>query len=185
MTDDRDLLLVCGCTRSGMTLTMQMLQAGGYPVHGTFPAYEDFGLGEFPEADNCAIKIPDPKYWEIPLARCSAIYCKRDRTVQAKSMIRWLQALGVPIRGGARKLATSIGDDDASMRERFHGAGVPVLQQEFDRLVMEPRVCAARIQEFVGRPLDIAPMVAALRPRPRGARLNPTLIELELLDGHK
>lgn len=175
---NRDLLLVCGCARSGMSLTMQELAAGGYPVHGTFPAYEDMAPFVFPEVGNCAVKIPDPRRWKLPLERCLVLYCTRDPKVQAKSMCRFLRGMGLPAYSW-RPMVNSIREDDRVMFDRFRVANAPVLAQSFEKAVTQPRACAERVQAFVGRTFDIDAMVAAVRPR--GPGLHPTLLELDLL----
>lgn len=55
------MLIVAGITRSGLSLTMQMLHAGGYPCEGEPPDFEPHPVGEMPweRCERRAVKLVD------------------------------------------------------------------------------------------------------------------------------
>ena len=56
------MIIVAGLTRSGLSVTMQMLWAGGYPCLGRWPAFEQYAVGRVPWhllPDRVAVKLVD------------------------------------------------------------------------------------------------------------------------------
>lgn len=93
-------VLVCGCARSGLSLTMQLLYKGGYPCFGEYPAFEDYEIGQINYTENIgkAIKLVDTQLQFPPTGAYYVIVLHRDFKEQAKSTVKFLRALGMPTR---------------------------------------------------------------------------------------
>lgn len=173
-------IVVAGLARSGLSLTMQMLDAGGVPCQGEFPAYEPFPLGDIPW-DKChgtAVKLVD-SHLHIPRpGRYWVIRLRRDTREQARSFNKWTSMLfgGRPI--GIAKLTNSftrdyrIIDEWALKQERLQIF-------DFEEVLKEPRWAATLLCRFLDRPLNTQAMAAAVVNRQ--PECYPGLLELELI----
>ena len=99
-------ILVAGCARSGLTMTMQMLDAGGFPCLGEYPDYEPYNFGGLPweHARGKALKIPDAheqlQISSPPFDDYLVITPRRDLRQQAESsgkLMRQIPILKVAI----------------------------------------------------------------------------------------
>ena len=61
-------ILILGLARSGTSLLMQMLEAGGYPCFGEGPGFEPCMPDDIPwnEVKGKAVKVLDPQYGKFP-----------------------------------------------------------------------------------------------------------------------
>lgn len=90
------MLIVAGITRSGLTVTMQMLHAGGYPCMGEYPAFECFDIGKIPwrECEGFAVKAVDAQLQNPPDSACKVIRLRRNLVEQCKSINKWNNLFG-------------------------------------------------------------------------------------------
>lgn len=184
------IIAVAGQPRSGTSLLMQMLAAGGVPIApgSSWPAFEDERVRGLPadaawldEARGRAVKLLDPHRWSPPFdgryAYDAIIVQRQDLDEQAKSFGKFLRAttpLPVSRRDEKRAIA-------GFLEGRKRIATLPwdrSLRLNFEQLVTVPSWCAGRIESFLGTPLDRDAMVAAVRQRP--VTCLPYMLELEL-----
>ena len=92
-------LIIAGCTRSGLTLMMQILYLGGYPCYGSWPAFEDYELGkiDYAEVSGKAIKVVDTQIQIPPAGEYYVIRLRRNLKQQSKSIIKFLRYIGIPV----------------------------------------------------------------------------------------
>lgn len=99
-------IIVTGCTRSGLTLMMQLLNKGGYPCFGTYPSFEDYQLGriDWTKASGKAVKLVDGHLQFPPTGEYYVIMMRRDLDEQAKSVIKFMNAIGLHIDKSKRNI---------------------------------------------------------------------------------
>lgn len=116
-------IVVSGLSRCGSSLMMQMLCAGGVPVSCT-PGNERIS-GEHETnieplrlialglTEGKAIKVLDPLNFPLPPGKDYIfIWCHRDYTEQANSMVKFMTALGMKItKNDHRRIAASLPTD--------------------------------------------------------------------------
>lgn len=182
------VVAICGFPRSGSSLVMQMLAAGGFPCVGEFPAFEEYrpapGWPGYAQLAGRAVKLldsmlpfgPTPK--DIPQ---SFILMVRDHREQAKSFAKFYQAAAGEklTRGQIRDIADSFKQDEPRLMGTLRELG-PVLLVNFERLLRQPLQAAARLEFHLGRTLDLKAMAAAVVPR--GSKCLDGLLELDQLD---
>lgn len=173
----KPIIIVAGFGRCGSSLVMQMLEAGGIPVTGAWPAFEDQhanitdgGTIDPTWLDTIpghAIKVLDPQNGTIPKRDYLCIWCSRDQMEQARSQVKFLTGLS-GLRGDremVRKLAASFGRDKKPAIRTLLNAGVPsILEIRFENLISTPIVEASKIADYVGAP-DVWKMAEAVRQR--------------------
>jgi hypothetical protein len=143
-------LLICGQGRCGTSLCLQMLQAGGMPVIGTHPAFEDPALLRAQVVQSVAeafggyaVKWLNP----IPVIKGKAppmriVYLVRNTSQQARSQIK---LLGIAAnRQKLRALAASIRHDD-ECAVRALGAIAPVQVIRFEQMITDPILAAQKL----------------------------------------
>jgi hypothetical protein len=140
------VLAICGFPRSGSSLVMQMLAAGGFPCVGEFPAFEEYrprpGWPGYRRCAGKAVKLLDsmlpfgPTPPEIPQ---SFILMVRDPREQAKSFAKLLKAtVGEEMtRGQIRDIADSFRADEPRLMGLLRGLG-PLLLLRFEHLLLRP-----------------------------------------------
>lgn len=191
------LTIVTGLGRCGLSLTMQMLDAAGLPVVGTFPGYEVArgiitwqALRELnPDA---VVKIVDPVkacriVWSTQAPPCRVIYCRRlDKLEQGKSALA-MTAAGMPglaklqLNDAAVKMAASYIEDEKQIQKVIADVSARVLDLPFELLVQNPIGSAGRIADFLELPeTAIGPMVA--QARHRNAHCQHLAIERKLIE---
>jgi hypothetical protein len=187
------IVFVSGFQRCGSSLMMQMLQAGGCPVFYDpgmgFPAFET--MRQIHQADDPSWLLPLNGHavkWLEPRRQMPAgipydiqvIWMTREHREQAKSAVKFLSRVGglnVPSNAW-RGFAKSYGKDEPGAIALWRARGA-VLVQRFEDVLGDPGACARRVSTFLGQPLCVDRMVAAVVPR--DARCLPGLLELELL----
>ncbi len=177
MNPDPTITYVCGFGRCGTSLVMQMLEAGGMPVTGPWPSFEDehtlkvMDGGEI-SADwlaskaGHAVKVLDPHRGTIPRGPCRAIWLDRDPDEQAKSQAKFLETtIHISIgREERRRLAKSYRDDRPAAFKVLRAAGArQILELRFEELLSAPASVATRIATHCSPELNIARMAAAVR----------------------
>ena len=189
----RPTVFVCGHGRCGSSMVMQMLDAGGFPCFGDYPAYEpeEVGImrkpGELlPVIDGMAAKILDPQltHWgTLPGVR--VIWLDRDRNEQGRSQVKFMEIIsGMKIAGNAWKtLAASYSQDTRKALLALTASGATVLRLNFEDILTAPYASAVAISQHVkmdGPNLDIKAMVNVVIPR--SPKCQRTLdIEMKLI----
>lgn len=184
---------VCGFPRSGSSMTMRMLEAGGIaPVEGSSPGSYELrgGLEGFrwvdPAAlDGRAVKLLDYGAWfgELPAAQWRFIWLDRDPTEQARSHVKFMGAVGgVELPPAAvAKLANSFRADRPKLLRWYRSRG-ELLVTSFEAILGDPGREAVRLAAFVP---GLDEFLAAAVPTERSPKCAPDLaFELsEVSDG--
>lgn len=175
-------ILISGITRSGLTLTMQMLNAGGYPCFGEYPAFEGYELGKIPfnECSGMAIKAIDTHLQMPPPGDYHVIRLRRNYKQQAKSMVKFLnEVANIPqTREFVKEIEKSLPKDYIKI-DRWAQKQAGLLILDFEELILHPLVAAKKLHDFVGHPLNIKKMVACVKTR--DTNCYPTMIEYEFI----
>lgn len=177
-------VLVCGIARSGLSLTMQMLQAGGYPCLGEPPAFEEYGVGQipWPKCAGRAVKVVDTQLQFPPAGRYCVLRLRRNFLEQARSFNKWMGALSRMAPSPVSRIAASFRADYEAI-DAWAAKQSSVLILAFEDLVCQPKtsaqVLAGKIAEFDGTQLDVEAMAECVLPRP--PTCFPGLLELDLL----
>jgi len=182
------IVVVSGFPRSGSSLTMQMLQAGGMPCVGEYPAFEDMRVapsvgvidrGWWRSLAGQAVKVLEPTLVQIPGdVPAATIWLDRDLDEQVKSNAKFLSAVaGVRIpRGYARDLRAVFVRDRAPSIAALPS---PPLLLRFEAILANPWAVAQALADHLGLVLDIDAMARAVVPR--GPACLAGLLEAELL----
>lgn len=175
------ITIVSGFGRCGSSMIMQMLEAGGMPTSGEFPAFEnEYGAGLFSGAltadmmwkiDGCAVKLLDPHRGIIPKGpQYRTIWCVRDPGEQAKSQAKFLRLLtGIQMsRAEVRGFVRSYEKDKAPALQALYRAGVPpdgIMALRFQFVLARPWEAAEKINAHCGGGLNTEKMAAAVIQR--------------------
>jgi hypothetical protein len=171
------IVVVSGLPRSGTSLLMQMLKAGGLPVltDGLRVADEDNPRGYFewepakrlprePElirmAEGKAVKIVSSLLWALPPGyEYRVLYMERPLAEVAASQVAMIRRHGgaAPLEGEAlvRALAAHQQQVLALVRQI---PGVALCTVRYHDVLADPFQQARRIADFLGMPLDCEPM---------------------------
>jgi hypothetical protein len=171
---------------------MQMFDAGGFPVAGSYPAYEDeevaalWHVGDNPAAyTGRAVKMVDPWRWRTAHRGAKVIYCTRDETEQAKSQLKFGMVMAgyTPdlSRDTVRRMRAVLRQDDRRARAWLIARASDWLDFPFEKSINDPAAAAASLDRFLGGGLDCAAMAAAVRSRTD--KCHPSLFEAELIGG--
>lgn len=168
------ITLICGFGRCGSSLVMQMLEAGGMPVTGAYPAFEhpetlNRGGAWLQQQVGKAVKVLDPQRGGLPHGpKYRVIWLDRERTEQGRSQAKFVRLMmGLP--GGrqtARAFAQSYVHDRPKAHAVFKAAGAPVLCLTFEGLLRSPYEAADLIAEFINPDLNAQAMARVVLPRP-------------------
>jgi predicted AlkP superfamily phosphohydrolase/phosphomutase/tetratricopeptide (TPR) repeat protein len=188
---DDEIVIVSGLPRSGTSMLMQMLAAGGLPIltdgaraadHDNprgYLEYEaakrpDAGTGWLADARGKAVKIVAQLLPALTAThRYRVIFAERPLHEVIASQRVMLERAGKP--GGRlaeRQLAQTFLKQIAQVRRILepHGARVQVLSIAYHEALADPAAVAARIDAFLGGGLDAPAMVAAVAPDLRRQR---------------
>lgn len=191
-----DVIGVCGFGRCGSSLVMQMLAAAGVPVTGdaVYPGFEDERVLALltggprrwiTEARGAAIKFLDPQRYRLPAGpRYKFIWMKRDEREQAKSQIKFMEAMfpgSVRTDRPARLLlaASYAADKPRALARLAEVSSDPPLTIAFEDLIRSPRATADTLAAYIGG-LDADKMAACVLPR--NPKCYPGLMESKLLE---
>jgi len=178
-----ETIIVAGITRSGLTLTMQMLHAGGAECFGEYPAFEGYELGNLPydKAKGMAIKAVDTQHQIPPPGDYTVIYLRRNLKQQAKSQNKFFGMLGFP--HAKPRLLIKSNKKDYKKIDRWVYAQNRFIEIFFEAIIENPRLIATRINNFVGPELNIDKMVEAVKPR--GPECYDGILEAEIIREHQ
>lgn len=175
----KTITIVSGFGRCGTSLVMQMLEAGGMPMTGIWPAFEaeeSAGILDGGSIDRAwlesvpghAVKVLDPHRGSIPAGPdYRVIWCHRDHQEQAKSQTKFLAVMvGIPYsRDTVRTFARSYNKDlPAAMRVLRACNPKGVLELNFENILAYPAATAIDIANFCGG-MNAEAMAKAVRPR--------------------
>ena len=180
------VVLVSGLPRSGTSMAMKMLAAGGLEVvsDGIRAAAEDNPRGSFEDERVKALGESQDKGW-LRRARGRAIkvisYLLKDLPADNNYQVIFLRRDLREVLASQTKMlerrSEEGGADDAQMLEIFeshlwrvdylfkHAAHFERLDLRYAEVVAEPRRAAERINAFLGGRLDVDKMVAAVDPQ--------------------
>jgi hypothetical protein len=178
------LIVVTGLPRSGTSMAMRMLAAGGLPIvaDGARPAdagnphgyFEDLRVKRLREdaawLASCggrAVKIVLPLLPHVPRELCCDVIAVRRPIAEVLASQRELLALaGVPSEpGDDAVLASAFARCEAQAIRWWSGRqAVRVLEVEYAGVVCDPTAASRRIAGFLERGLDAAAMAAAVDP---------------------
>jgi hypothetical protein len=177
-----EIIIVSGLPRSGTSLMMQMLHAGGVHVltDGERAADTDNPRGYFefervkqtkrdqswlPVARGLAVKMISQLLYDLPATeQYRVLFLERDMDEVLRSQEKMLQRLGKPVPQReqiSRAFTAHLEKLHAWLAEQRH---MPVLRVPYAALVERPEEEARRIAAFLGRELSIAKMAAAVDP---------------------
>ena len=165
----KDILIVTGLPRSGTSLMMQMLHAGGHPVltddkraadanneHGYFE-WEDIkqlprNPGVIAQADGKAVKVVTPLLPHLPRGhRYKIIFMRRplEEIARSQHVMRFQQ------QGNTADLETNVvpllqKHLDSTFDLLRQASNVRMLEVDYPALVRDPQAGANRIADFLG-----------------------------------
>ena len=184
---DRTIVLVAGLGRCGTSLLMQMLEAGGAPVVGTWPDYEPAIIEITPGTSDTwrtvargrCIKVLDPHRYTPPAGEdYRIIWLDRNPVEQARSQ---LKMAGAPPTRGNRKGMERLLHRDLRLAQQqllsIDTAGIVGIK--FEDLIERPARVAAEIATKMGKVLDQPAMVAQVYDR--SARCFNGMLEQRLI----
>lgn len=184
MTDQPNIF-VAGFGRCGTTAMMQLLWAGGAPVAGPPPAFEDSRLGpgttdvDWVRAQRGkALKWIDPSRNRLPSSiKAKTIWMDRRAMQQARSQVKMLRTLGPfsePLKPALSAMAKSLKKDRAPTLAALRKRG-PVLVVDFRDLLNAPTVTALIVQQFLGEELMPNPVTGSKAILKRGPECQPDM----------
>lgn len=192
----KETIVVCGLARCGTSLMMKMLHAGGVeplcdPECLGF-SYEYDLTTRLPHnvawlslAEGRALKLLDPHRWQLPKDRPYLfILLSRNTEEQAKSHIKFLKALGVPVsRKDVPLVEQSLRRDLPVARTLLSSyPQSSVLELRFENILRKPLTAAGKVSEFIKR--DDFDVAAATRVvMKRSPECLPYLLELRQVQG--
>ena len=151
------VFLVCGFGRCGSSLVMQMLNAGGFPVTGEHPAFEDdivmrsASVGEWTSRLGKAVKSIDTHKFTPPSGiSYRGILLSRDHKQQADSQVKFMQTLyGIALPRRASR----------ALQKLFRQEWKPMLSV-IDRLCGPTNWSALTFESLIERPFEAAVQIA-------------------------
>ncbi len=172
------IILICGFGRCGSSLCMQMLAAGGMPVVGEFPAFEEClqlpsGTRALESLRGHAVKLLDPHRGPIPRGpRYRAVWLDRDPKQQALSMAKFLRGVaGISFkRRDVKRIAKAFCEDRPKALAGLRGACEDVVTLRFEDILADPLIAAVELEALVDQELDVSAMARAVLPRDGACR---------------
>lgn len=132
-------ILVCGLSRCGTSLMMQILHNNGLHCAGKYPAFEDprserIGGNWMDGYD--AVKRLDPFRWQIEWEKpCTVLWMQRDFRQQALSQKKWITQKATMSKSMLRKYIQHLKDDTADSLQLLKKLDGPVYKVCFEGLV--------------------------------------------------
>jgi len=178
-SNDNQIVIVSGLGRCGSSLTMQMLNAGGFSCLGKFPIFEhnNFAIESqkplwLSQQQNIAAKILLPNLFKFKKANYTFIWLNRNPLDNAKSTAKFGLYNSIIDKSISReKLAKSIFKLYKQHKQQTqtnlnyiskHGK-VSVLS--FEDLIIYPKESAIKLCKIIGLELDINAMVETVQFR--------------------
>lgn len=137
-------VIIAGCTRSGLSLTMQLLDKGGFPCFGSYPAYEDYEWGkiDYKQNEGKAIKVVDTDNQLPPTGNYHVIRLHRDFEEQTKSMIKWIETFSpvsyISDKEGLKALMKQQLEESYKKIDQWANKQEKVLHIHFETLIKSP-----------------------------------------------
>jgi hypothetical protein len=171
-----DILLVTGLPRSGTSLMMQMLHAGGLPVFRDTDSwsYETEFITRLPDDSawlhDChgkVVKLLDPHRWTLPPGLPYLfIWMSRNSKQQAKSQVKFLKTLGQSVSSKDvpyfRKMIRQDTKTCLNLLKIYH---CPILRVQFESVLRHPTLIAEKVSAFCGG-LNVKKMASCVNNRP-------------------
>lgn len=173
--------IIAGLTRSGLTATMQMLNAGGVPCFGTYPAFENYKMGLIPwqEAQGKAVKVVDTHIQFPPTGDYQVIRLRRDLKQQAKSIVKFLRATGTPVqKSQTHRIQKSLPADYRKI-DTWMSRQQKSIIIDFEKIIQSPYEVAEFLAEFLEMDLNIEKMSSVIKPR--SPKCYDGLLEAEMV----
>jgi hypothetical protein len=186
------ITIVSGLPRSGTSLVMQMLAAGGHLVltDNLRPADEDNPRGylEFEkvkslerdaswlaEAEGKAVKVVSFLLNKLPVEfEYRVIFVRRNLDEVLRSQEQMLQRRGQPPGPPAAEMKTHFERHLQTVDSWLaRQANFQTLHVSFAEMIRDARAAAERITRFLERKLDVEQMMAAVDPRLYRQRMEP------------
>ncbi len=187
------VVLVSGLPRSGTSLMMQMLAAGGLPLlsDGVRKADEDNRRGYYEleavkrtkadaswvaAAAGKTVKLVYVLLYDLPAEyHYRVVFLQRRLEEVLASQKIMLQRQGKPAGADDAAMMRVFRRELAKVREWVRAQpNFSVLDVDYNRLVVQPRIDAAAINEFLGGGLNLDAMVAAVDPAQYRNRIETT-----------
>lgn len=178
-------VIVSGVGRCGTSMVMAMLEAGGFPVKGEAPLYEQ-PLDRF---DKVKAELAAAEHWYNPLDGAATkmlfpylshlhseraykfIWLVRDPLQQAASQAKFAFATRgeQSDRAALRKMAganMALGIEGLKKCREGFGDGSMCYSRRFEWCLAQPEALARDLMAFIGFEADLDAMVAVVRERP-------------------
>ncbi len=174
----RERVIVSGLPRSGTSMMMRMLQAGGLWVHqdgarkadpsnprGYYELEAVKRLHEEPTVleglSDGAVKVIFALAYHLPPSTpCAVVLMRRPVEEVASSQRRMLERLGTPVEHlHPSELAQAIDDFHAWARSQSH---LRMLEVAYPAVLQDPVGESRRVKEFLGRELSVERMAAVV-----------------------
>lgn len=172
LTNEPDTIMitiVAGFARCGSSMVMQMLNAGGYPVTGLYPGFEDkralhTDCPSWSKLEGKAIKVLEPFFVGVPKGyQYKTIWLQRDYEEQAKSNIKFARImLGLPASEADVPAYVKGYKHDQPICMKLLKQRGELLKVRFEDILMYPRAYAKTFSEFLQKDLDISKMAEAV-----------------------
>ncbi|HYC56305.1 MAG TPA: sulfotransferase [Candidatus Binatia bacterium] len=175
--------VVSGLPRSGTSMMMRMLAAGGIEpfADGERAADDDNPLGYFElervkqlpddaawlaEASGRSVKVISALLDKLPPTfRYRVLFLEREMSEVLASQRRMLERRGEPQRVSDEAMASMFGKHLEALRQRLQArADMQVMYVRYDRVVADPRATAEQVRTFLGGSLDADAMARAVEP---------------------
>ena len=188
------ITVVCGLPRSGTTLMMNMLHAGGMEVYAqNMNSFETIKNIELPKFDHflydCrgkAVKILDPLYFTPPRSKHNYrfIWMKRAPEEIAKSQFKFFKLSNPDAVMGLNDLVRlsnkfrDVTKASLEMLRKYKNSSVLVV--DFEDVLKAPVILAFRVAKFLDLPLDANSMECVVIERGPGCLdgwIEPQIVE--------
>jgi hypothetical protein len=181
---DDTIYIVSGLPRSGTSMMMRVLQAGGLPVrmdnlraadednpHGYFELQRVKGLSRdrdwLGEMKGMAIKVVAPLLSALPVGpRYRVIFMRRSLDEVLASQQKMLERRGEPPGPPDDEMRGLLLGQLLDLEEWLKGRpDVRLLYVSYNRMISDPAQQAERVNRFVDGKLAVAPMIGAVDAR--------------------
>lgn len=180
------VVVVAGSTRSGTSLLMKLLDAGGVAVAGQWPAYEEYPLGTTPwnELDGKAVKLVDAHRHFPPADLVHDLWVIQTRRISKREQTKSFLNVWQTMVGGVAKCDKST---KAGFQDSFYDSDAQISkwarkQQKhtvisFEAVLRDPARVCRKLCGFLERKMDVDSM--AKQVEARTAKASKVLRELD------
>lgn len=172
---------VAGIPRSGTTMVMAMLNAGGMACDGASPSFEDYSPQDDPDWTTFRQLEKFAKVLDWPLRHkglpdVPILLCRRNVREQAKSNAKFMQAT-LGIRPPVQILRASIKKDSQRLLSLLGSRRMMTVG--FEQTILHPYTSAVLIRDFLELDLDVDAMASIVHKRETDCL--PHLAELSMI----